>query len=90
MGVRGLTHYLERGGVTVKGVGFSGRLWWGGVRRIEGGEADPEGEEAMFRVVVVVVEAASAAVMYEGIPDMLTGGLMLEGLKDGGGYDGCC
>jgi hypothetical protein len=62
-GMRVFTNYLERGGVTVKGVGFSGKLWWGGVRRIDGGEADPEGEEAMFGVVVVAVEAASAAVM---------------------------
>ena len=71
-------NYLERGGVTVRGVGLMG-IVWGGVLLIDGGEAEPEGDGATAGVVVVVAEA----VKYEGMACMLTGGL-----KDGG--KGCC
>ena len=82
-----LSHYLERGGVTVSGVGLRGRVW-GGVRRIEGGDADPDGDEAIVGVVAVGgAEETSPAVMYEGRPGWACG-LRLAGLKDGG-Y-GCC
>ena len=49
-------NYLERGGVTVRGVGLMG-IVWGGVLLIEGGEAEPEGEGATAGVVVDVAEA---------------------------------